>query len=97
MTDEAKLSAAQERGQRAADLMGNSLLQEAFLKLEEGAIKQWREETDQATRDRLWLLLKITGKVKKYLMDIIGTGKMASRDLARLDEDRKRRKAGAPS
>jgi hypothetical protein len=80
---EDKLEAAIVRGARAAELLGNELLQETFARLETDYIAAWRQmpARDVDGRERLWQAVNIVGKVKDHLTTILSNGKLAQREL----------------
>ena len=89
---EIKLNADMARRARAEALMGNELLQEAFARLEERYIEEWRvsQFRDTDARERLWQAVNILGKVKDHLAKIVRDGKLAQREIDQLAEKRKR-------
>jgi len=92
--DEIKLGQAQHRGIRAAELLENSLLQEAFQYLESEYLKAWRStkvrETD--SRERLWQAIQILGIIQEHLKLHVTNGRIAAGDLRRLSEEAGKRK-----
>jgi hypothetical protein len=87
-----KLDADTARGTRAQALLENELLQEAFARLEERYIEEWRvcQFRDTDARERLWQAVNILGKVKDHLAKIVRDGKLAQREIEQLAEKRKR-------
>jgi len=95
MTDEANLNETATRGSRAAELLDNELLAEAFTALEAGYISAWRATgiDDVTGREKLFLAINIVGKVRDHLGTVVANGKLAEaelRELARAGERRKR-------
>jgi len=86
---------AQARGARAANLLSNDLLQEAFKKLEDEYITAWRrsEATNQIGREKLFLAVNVIGKVREHLEEMVSSGKIAAKTLEALakEADRKKR------
>ena len=91
--DEIKLGQAQHRGIRAAELLENSLLQEAFKDLKILYIEAWLSTTarDTDARERLWQAAHCLGKVQDHLKQHVINGRIAAEDLRRLSEESKRK------
>jgi len=72
------------RGEQARRLLEEPLLQEAFATVEAALREAWIATQDDATaeRERLWLMLKLLGRVRTYLVDALQTGKLADGQLA---------------
>jgi succinate dehydrogenase/fumarate reductase flavoprotein subunit len=89
---EHKLSADMARRARAEALLQDDLLQEAFARLEERYIEEWRvsQFRDTDARERLWQAVNILRKVKDHLAKIVRDGKLAQREIDQLAEKRKR-------
>src|ERR1700682_2946083 len=89
---EIKLNADLARQARAQALLGNELLQEAFARLEDRYIEEWRvsQFRDTDARERLWQAVSILGKVKDHLAKIVSDGKLAQREIDQLAQKRKR-------
>ena len=89
MIDEIKLGQAQHRGIRAAELLENSLLQEAFQYLEAEYLKAWRFTKVRETepRERLWQAIQILGIIQEHLRLHVTNGRVAAADLRRLSEE----------
>jgi hypothetical protein len=92
MSDEIKLNADLARQARAQALMENDLLQEAFVRLEERYLEEWRVSPfrDTDARERLWQAVNILRKVKDHLGRIVADGKLAQREIDQLAQRRKR-------
>jgi predicted metal-dependent hydrolase len=91
-SDEHKLNAAIARQARAQALIGDELLQEAFGRLEDRYIEEWRvtQFRDTDARERLWQAVNVLAKVKDHLGKIVGDGKLAQREIEQLAQKRKR-------
>ena len=89
---EAKLNADLARRARAEALLQDEILQEAFVRLEQRYIEEWRvsQFRDTDARERLWQAVNILGKVKDHLAKILRDGKLAQREIDQLAERRKR-------
>ena len=89
---EIKLNADLARRARAEALMADELLQEAFMRLEERYLDEWRvsQFRDTDARERLWQAVNILRKVKDHLGKIVRDGKLAQREADMLTEKRKR-------
>lgn len=72
------------RGAEADQLLANPMLQEAFAKVEERIIKDWRiaSASDTDHQRNLLMLLKALDKVRGYITTTAQTGRMASITLA---------------
>jgi|TARA_R100001224_G_scaffold95113_1_gene64702 hypothetical protein len=68
---------------KAKQLFENPLLKESFDKLKklysESLFNTGAKETE--TREKLWLAYNVVGKVEQNLLEIIDTGKLASKQL----------------
>jgi hypothetical protein len=89
---EHKLNADLARQARARALMENDLLQEAFGRLEERYLEEWRvsQFRDTDARERLWQAVNILRKVKDHLAKVVADGKLAQREIDQLAQKRKR-------
>jgi hypothetical protein len=89
---EIKLAADLARRARAEALMADELLQEAFVRLEERYLEEWRvsQFRDTDARERLWQAVNILRKVKDHLAKIVADGRLAQREIDQLAEKRKR-------
>lgn len=76
------------RGEQARRLLEDPLLQEAFAAVESAVRDAWAATTDDATgeRERLWLMLKLLGRVHARLSEVLETGKLADRQIATITE-----------
>ena len=74
-----------ERGEKAASLLRNDLLNEAFEALEADFIQAWKVSSveDSQNRERLYMLCQNLAAVKDYLEQVVTSGKLAK---AQLDE-----------
>ena len=72
------------RGEQAKRLLDDPLLQEAFAAVDQALRDAWSSTADDATdeRERLWLMLKLLGRVRAHLSRVLETGKLADRQLA---------------
>jgi|TARA_S200000501_G_scaffold137873_1_gene130261 hypothetical protein len=68
---------------KAKQLFENPLLKDSFDKLKklysESLFNTGAKETE--TREKLWLAYNVVGKVEQNLLEIIDTGKLASKQL----------------
>jgi predicted metal-dependent hydrolase len=87
-----KLNADLARRGRAEALLQDDLLQEAFVRLEERYIEEWRvsQFRDTDARERLWQAVNILRKVRDHLAKLVRDGKLAQREIEQLGEKRKR-------
>jgi hypothetical protein len=83
---EDKLQASIARAARAEALLGNELLQEAFVKLEADYTAAWKTwpAADVAGRERLWQAVNVLVKVKDHLTRVVADGRLAQRQLSDL-------------
>lgn len=72
------------RGEQARRLLEDPLLQEAFATVEGALRDAWAATGDDATaeRERLWLMLKLLGRVRTSLSEAMETGKLADGQLS---------------
>lgn len=84
------------RGRQAAELLEHPMLLEAFAALESEVMEQWKSSParDEEGRERLWLMLRLSEKVKAHLTNLITTGRMAKIALKDLDKKSLLQKAG---
>lgn len=94
MIDESKLTQDAARATRAANLLGNDLLAEAFKGLEAAYTAAWRATTidDVMGREKLFLAINIVGKVRDHLTAIVSNGKLAQAELKELAQTAERKK-----
>lgn len=80
-----------ERGEKAASLLRNELLNEAFEALEADFIQAWKVSSveDSQNRERLYMLCQNLSALRGYLEGVITSGKLAK---AQLDELQNRQK-----
>src|SRR5260370_7557259 len=90
--DEIKLGIAQHKGIRAQELLENSLLQEAFLCIEDRYLMEWRRTRaqDLDAREAAWRALKTLDGIKELLRLFVTNGKVAAADLRRLTQENAR-------
>ena len=78
-----KLNQEISQSNKAKQLFENPLLKESFEKLKklyaESLFNTGAKETE--TREKLWLAYNVVGKVEQNLLEIIDTGKLASKQL----------------
>jgi hypothetical protein len=83
--NEGKVRGSMERGEKAAALLRNELLQEAFSQLETDFIQAWKASSveDSQNRERLYMLCQNLSALRGYLEGVVTDGKLAK---AQLDE-----------
>jgi hypothetical protein len=83
--NEGKVRESMERGEKAAALLRNELLQEAFSQLETDFIPAWKASSveDSQNRERLYMLCQNLSALRGYLEGVVTDGKLAK---AQLDE-----------
>jgi hypothetical protein len=71
------------RGERARRLLDDPLLQEAFASVESALREAWVATADDAAaeRERIWLMLKLLGRVRGHLTAALETGRLAERQM----------------
>jgi hypothetical protein len=78
-----KLNQELSQANKAKQLFDNPLLQESFDKLRElysnSLLNTGASENE--TREKLWLAYQMVGKVEQNLIEMIDTGKLASKQL----------------
>ena len=78
-----KLNQELSQANKAKQLFENPLLKESFDKLKklysESLFNTGAKETE--TREKLWLAYNVVGKVEQNLLEMIDTGKLASKQL----------------
>ena len=81
------------RGEQARRLLTDPLLVEAFETVEADLRAAWTAtaEAQDRERERLWLMVKLLGRLKGHLTSALETGKLADRQLAALEEPLKAR------
>jgi hypothetical protein len=74
------------RGEEARRLLEEPLLEEAFTAVDGALREAWTSTHDDAVaeRERLWLMLKLLGRVRAHLVDALQTGRLANGQLAEL-------------
>lgn len=84
--NEGKIRGEVERGEKAASLLRNELLQEAFQQLEADFIQAWKVSSveDSQNRERLYMLCQNLSALRGYLEGIVTNGKLAKAQLAEL-------------
>jgi len=77
------------RGEQARRLLDDPLLQEAFGSVDGALRNAWVATDEDATpeRERLWLMLKLLGRVRSHLVQVLETGKLADAQLAARQQD----------
>lgn len=78
------LDAERQRGERARRLLDEPLLVEAFATVGAELRRQWETsgEGEDAKRERLWLMLKMLGRIHGQLVEAMETGRLAGMQLA---------------
>ena len=78
-----KLNQEVSQANKAKQLFENPLLKDSFDKLKklysESLFNTGAKQTE--TREKLWLAYNVVGKVEQNLLEIIDTGKLASKQL----------------
>lgn len=84
----------QTRAQRAAELLENETLKQALEAIESEVVRQWGEcpARDKEGKEALWQLYKTAQKFRNLLSGYVETGKLATENLRRHDEQSKIRR-----
>lgn len=90
--NEVDLREDQTRGIRAGELLTNELLNGALKAINDEIVKQWGEcpMRDHEAKEALWQLLKTSQKFEGLLRGYIETGKLATEQMRRYEEEKKR-------
>lgn len=84
--NEGKLRERMDRGEQAAALLRNELLQESFSYLEDQFITAWRESgvADTENRERVYQLLQALTALRGHIESVVMDGKIAKSSLGGL-------------
>ena len=84
--NEGKARELVDRGEKAADLIRNEILEEAFTSLETEFIQAWKQSSveDSQNRERLYMLCQNLSAVKGYIENVVSSGKLAKSQLDEL-------------
>lgn len=79
------------RAEKAASLLRNDILAEAFESLEADFIEAWKQSpvNDSQNRERLYMLCQNLQAVRAYLEKIVTDGKLANSQLEELQNRQK--------
>ena len=81
------------RGEGAAALLDNSVLNQAFAKIEEDSLTAWRASapSQRSEREDIWLFLRHSDKIKAELQGFVDAARYAQSEVD--EENGKRRMA----
>ena len=81
--NEGKARELVDRGEKAAALIRNEILEEAFTSLETEFIQAWKHSSveDSQNRERLYMLCQNLSAVKGYIENVVSSGKLAKSQL----------------
>lgn len=84
----------QTRGQYALQLLENELLNEALDAIEKEVLDQWVAcpARDKEGKEALWQLIKTSRKFREILTGYVNTGKLATNNLKRFEEESRLRR-----
>lgn len=84
--DEMGLRKAAERGPRAKALLDNELLKEAFEKIEQALMDDWRNTSseDNQRREDAWRSYKLLQNLRGYLTRLVTTGEASAKELLKV-------------
>ena len=79
------------RGEQSKRLLADPLFGEAFDTVAAALRAAWEAtgEAQERERERLWLMAKLLGRVRGHLVEALETGRLADRQLAALDMQRR--------
>jgi hypothetical protein len=79
------------RGIRARAILDDPLVGEAFAAIERECLAEWRRAParDVEGRERLWLMLKMTERLKAHFVSLIDSGRLAGERVAELGKERR--------
>lgn len=79
-----------ERARRAQELLDNELLASALAAIETEVVEQWAAcpARDKEGKEALWQLMKTSHKFRALLRGYVDTGKLATEQLRRFEEQR---------
>jgi len=79
-----------DRARRASELLENELLSAALDAIESEVVEQWAAcpARDAEGKEALWQLMKTSHKFRAILRGYIDTGKLATEQLRRFEEQR---------
>lgn len=85
-----ELQNEQARGERARQLLENTVLTEALKAIKDDVMAQWMEcpARDKEGKEALWQLAKTAQKFENILIGYVNTGKLASDKLKTFEEKR---------
>ena len=71
------------RGQRAARLLNDPMIAEAFDTVAASLLAAWEATADgqERERERLWLMTKLLARVRGYLAEAADTGKISQMQI----------------
>jgi hypothetical protein len=77
------LEAERQRGEEARRLLAHPLLAEAFAAIDADLRRRWEASGDgeSAARERLWLALRLLGRLRGALAEVLETGRLAAVQL----------------
>jgi hypothetical protein len=84
--NEGKLRERMDRGEKAAALLRNEILQESFSYLEDQFITAWKESgvSDIENRERIYQLLQALTALRGHIESVVMDGKIAKTSLGGL-------------
>jgi hypothetical protein len=84
------LDTESRRGRDARRLLAEPLLVEAFATVHTALQEAWLATGDaqERERERLWLMLKLLGRLRAHLSEAAETGRLADRQLEMLQAQR---------
>lgn len=79
-----------DRARRAQELLDNELLSAALDAIESEVVEQWAAcpARDKEGKEALWQLMKTSQKFRAILRGYVDTGKLATEQLRRFEEQR---------
>lgn len=78
---EGKLMAEQARGERAAALLRDPLIEEAFDALEDKYVSGWKDSSSTERRETLFQMYQALMVVRGHLTEVVETGNLAKLEI----------------
>lgn len=70
-----------ERGQLAADVLGNRVYVETMAQIKDEILARWQIEADEAKRDHLWRMIQCHKRLGDVMQQVMVTGKMQQKAI----------------
>lgn len=70
-----------ERGQLAADVLGNRVYVESMAQLQQEILSKWQTEKSQPDREWLWAMMQAAKRLDKVLAEVMQTGQLRVKQI----------------